>query len=175
MPLKETKGRKMGGVAASGRPLRQRPKTVTTGRIVGGVSAEAPGHALEVRRSTRPGTGPAALSHADFVYNGGPVITCPLIYTSFWGSLWLTDAAHIQRAGRFTQFCTDLVNSNYMNVLSQYAVGSRLFLQASFIDNVPASLTVSDIHNVIQSAINSGAIPEPPANNTTQILGHLPV
>jgi hypothetical protein len=175
MALKETKGRKMGGVAASGRPLMHHPKAVTTGRMVGGVSGEAPGHALEIRRSTSgPGTGATAHSHADFVYNDGPVITCPFVYTSFWGSLWLTDAAHTQQAGRLTQFCTDLVNSTYMNVLSQYGVGSGrgsgLFLQASFIDNVPANLTDSDVHSVIQSAINRGAIPEPPVNNTTHIL-----
>jgi hypothetical protein len=89
-----------------------------------------------------------------------------MIYTSFWGSLWLSDPAHIQEAGRLSQFLADLVNSNYMNVLSQYGVGSGkgsgLFIQASFISNVPAVLKDSDIHNIIQSAINGGAIPDPP-------------
>jgi hypothetical protein len=61
-----------------------------------------------------------------------------------------------------------------MNVLSQYGVGSGkgsgLFIQASFISSVPTALKDSDIHNIIQLAITAGAIPEPPHNNTTQVL-----
>jgi hypothetical protein len=45
-----------------------------------------------------------------------------------------------------------------MNVLSQYGAGngkgSGLFMQASFISGIPANLSDSDIHNVIQGAIN---------------------
>src|SRR5262249_29262542 len=44
------------------------------------------------------------------------------------------------------------------------------FMQASFITNVAANLSDTDIHNVIQGAINSGVIPEPPANNTTHVI-----
>lgn len=174
---KQQTGRKVGGVSAQGGHLIRTPSE----RKVGGVSSKLPwieeegrGRATEipvVETSMGPISGPA---HPDFVYNGGPVITCPFIYASFWGSLWLSDPAHIQEAGRLSQFLADMVNSDYMNVLSQYGVGSGkgsgLFIQASFISSVPAALTDSDIHNIIQSAINVGAIPEPSQNNTTNVL-----
>jgi hypothetical protein len=170
------RSRKVGGVSAEVRPVKDTSAEKRSGRKVGGVSAKGQGERppwLEAQPEA-PGMGPAAPVHGDFVYNGGPVITCPLIYTSFWGSLWLSDPAHIQEAGRLSQFLTDLVNSDYMNVLSQYGVGSGkgsgLFIQASFISNVPTALKDSDIHNIIQSAINGGAIPEPPHNNTTNVL-----
>lgn len=173
-----TTGRKVGGVSAKGRPLAKPPHEKVTRRTVGGVSAHGAGYR---RAGVEPGVevgpprvGPFAPAHGDFVYNGGPVITCPFIYTSFWGSRWLSDPAHLQEAGRLSQFCVDLVNSNYMNVLSQYGVGigngSGLFIQASFISNVAANLTDTDVHTVIQAAINGGAIPEPPQNNKTNVL-----
>ena len=160
--------RKVGGVSAQSRPAGTASEE-ETGRKIGGVGAKG---AVPI---TGPTSGPA---HPDFVYNGGTVITCPLIYASFWGSLWLSDPAHIQEAGRLSQFLKDLVGSTYMNVLSQYGVGSGvgpgktpgLFVQASFISNVPANLKDSDIHSVIQSAINGGAIPEPPKTNKTNVL-----
>ncbi len=171
MAMKTISSRRTGGVAASSGGHAREPGALKTGRKTGGVSAQVPIYAVGADRGP---TGPTALAHPDFVYNGGPVITCPMIYVSFWGSLWLSDPAHIQEAGRLTQFCADLVNSNYMNVLSQYGVGSGkgsgLFVQASFVSNVPATLTDSGVHTVIQSCINSGAIPEPPANNTTHVL-----
>ena len=170
MAMKTIRSRRRAGGVAAPAP-DQAPQGLRGPRKVGGVQAPSRPHHGGGGRGP---TGPAALAHPDFVYNGGPVITCPLIYVSFWGSMWLTDPAHIQAAGRLTQFCADLVNSNYMNVLSQYGVGSGrgsgLFVQASFISSVSANLTDNDIHSVIQSAINNGAIPEPPANNTTHVL-----
>jgi hypothetical protein len=169
--------RKVGGVATQERPLIETSGNgkKTSGRTVGGVAAYRSGFKPEGARVevAPPSTGPVSLAHADFVYNGGPVITCPFIYTSFWGSLW-SDAAHQQAASRLNQFCKDLVNSNYMNVLSQYGVGSGkgsgLFVQTSFVSSVPAILTDSGIHTIIQKCINAGAIPEPPANNKTNVL-----
>ena len=61
-----------------------------------------------------------------------------------------------------------------MNVLSQYGVGtgagSGRFAQASFVANVANQLTDTDIQSTIQQAINAGQIPEPPANNASQVL-----
>ncbi len=54
--------------------------------------------------------------------------------------------------------------SQYMNVLSQYGAsngaGGGLFIQASFVHNVASSISDTDIHNILQTAINAGAIPE---------------
>lgn len=108
-----------------------------------------------------------------FVYNGGTVITSPLVYASFWGALW-SDAAHQTAAQRLGQYLQDLLNSNFMNVLSQYGTGtgagSGSFGQTSFVANVSNQLADSDIQNTIQSNIDAGAIPEPPANNTSMCL-----
>jgi hypothetical protein len=157
----------VGGVSAEA-TSHHAGKPSSSGRKVGGVSARMAHHAPAA------GPNPSSPAHSDFIYNGGPVITCPMIYATFWGSSWTTSPTGLSEAGRLTQFLQDLVNSQFMNVLSQYGSGSGagfgLFMQASFVNNVPANLTDSDIHSVIQNAINSGAIPEPPANNTSNVI-----
>jgi hypothetical protein len=124
-------------------------------------------------KAAGPTASPTAPAHADFVYNGGPVIVCPLIFATFWGSHW-SDAAHQTQSARLIQFLKDLVASPWMNIMSQYGAGtgqgSGMFIQSSFISSVPATLTDASIHTVIQNAINSGAIPEPPANNGTNVI-----
>jgi hypothetical protein len=94
------------------------------------------------------------------------VIGCSLVYTSFWGSAWLTDPGHLVRAGQLSQFMKDFLASKYMNILSQYGAGAGAnaagnFVQASFVNNVPSQLTDAGIHTIIQSCIDAGVIPEP--------------
>jgi hypothetical protein len=66
-----------------------------------------------------------------------------------------------------------MVASPWMNIMSQYGAGSGagsgLYVQSSYISSVPANLTDAAIHTVLQGAINAGTIPEPSANNTTQV------
>jgi hypothetical protein len=145
------------------RPATQKKASVTR-PVLGVVSARKPQRvAASAGQPAFPG----------FIYNSGPVITSPVLYTSFWGALW-SDSDHQTAAQRLNQFAQDLLNSNVMNVLSQYGVGSGngsgSFGQASFAANVPNQLTDSNIQNIIQSSINSGLIPEPPANNTSQVF-----
>ena len=108
-----------------------------------------------------------------FIYNGGPIIASPVLFTSFWGALW-SDPVLQTTAQRLNQFAQDLLNSNFMNVLSQYGVGSGngsgSFGKASFVGNVPNQLTDGDIQKIIQSSIKAGLIAEPPANNTSHVL-----
>jgi hypothetical protein len=168
----EEKDRKVGGVSAQARPPASASERKQSSRKIGGVSAKARPTGPElVEIGAGPLSGPA---HPDFVYNGGTVITSPFIYATFWGSLWLSDPAHLTEAGRLSQFLKDLVASQYMNVLSQYGVGngagSGLFIQSSFVSSVPANLKDSDIHNVLQTAINGGVIPEPPKNNKSKVV-----
>jgi hypothetical protein len=187
--------RKVGGVSAQARPVKVTSQEKRSGRKVGGVSAKGPAERLPwleeqlegvsakgpaewlpwlEEQPAGPAAGPAASAHGDFVYNGGTVITCPLIWTSFWGSLWLSDPTHKQTAARLNQFVTDLVNSNYMNVLSQYGVGtgkgSGFFIHDSYVSSVPTTLKDPDVRNIIQSAVYTGAIPEPPSDNTSHVL-----
>jgi hypothetical protein len=160
---------KVGGV--SPHPAKTPGAPVSkSGRKIGGVS-HRPAHVLA------PAVGapvPAAPAHGDFIWNGGPVLTCPLMYATFWGPSWTNSPSGLAQAARLTQFLQDIVNSQFMNVLSQYGVGNGpgtgLFMQASFIANVQANVSDTDIHSIIQGAINSGAIPEPPANNTTHCV-----
>jgi hypothetical protein len=145
-----------------------------TRRAHGGVSPQPNAPAIEgVKTLVEPrGQAPAAVAFPGFVYQGGPVIGCPQVYASFWGSLWTSDAAHVTEAGRLSQFLTDILASQFMNVLSQYGVGSGAgvagaFVRASFVGNVPTTLTDDGIHSIIQSCIDAGVLPEPtnPSNN----------
>ena len=54
-------------------------------------------------------------------YAGGPVVKCPLVYTSFWGPAW-SDAIHQAQVAQLDQFHQDILSSNFMNVLTQYGI-----------------------------------------------------
>ncbi|MDE3137226.1 MAG: hypothetical protein KGL59_11675 [Acidobacteriota bacterium] len=112
----------------------------------------------------------AAPRFPGFTYHGGPIVTSPVVYTSFWGGLWARDAAHQQAAARLVQFCRDLLSSKFMNVLSQYGVGNGRFAQSSNISNVAAQLSDAAVQQTIQTAIDSGLIPEPPSGISSQVL-----
>ncbi len=75
-----------------------------------------------------------------------------------------TGAARLttDRATRLGQFLTDMMNSQYMNMLAQYGCGSSGTLVSSvFIANTDHDLSDTDLHNLIQNAINGNTIPEP--------------
>ncbi len=144
-----------------------RPSQTST-RKIGGVSPKGVPLA-------GPASGPASGQHApDFKYNGGPVLSCPQVYGAFWGPQW-SDAAHQARATYLAQFIKDLLTSKYMNILSQYGVGGGAgvagsYVKSTFVSNVPSTISEANIHSIIQSCINSGAIPEPPATNNNICL-----
>jgi hypothetical protein len=115
--------------------------------------------------------GPKVGAFPGFVYNGGPVVATPQVYTSFWGPLWSLDAAHLARAKRLNEFHADLLKSGFMNLLIQYGVGTGAgaagaFVQGTFVGSVPGTLTDPSIQGIIQSSITDGSLPEPtsPAN-----------
>jgi hypothetical protein len=149
---------------------------VHVSRIKAGKSAYG---GVSPRRAVRAAAPPAAAgggAHPDFKYNGGAVIQSPQVYSSFWGPLW-SDADHAARADRLNQFLQDLLNSTYMNVLSQYGVGAGAgaagsFISSSSVPNVPSQLDESGIGQVIQGLIDSGQVPEPPAtgNNIALVI-----
>jgi hypothetical protein len=126
-----------------------------------------------------PPTGPInkAAAFPGFVNHGGPVVATPLVYASFWGSLWTADAAHLTRAARLTQFLTDMTASQYMNVLSQYGsstgAGGACFLGASFVNNVANNMTDPQIRVQIQNLINAGVVPQPGTPSNTCLIVYL--
>ncbi len=111
-----------------------------------------------------------------FANHGGPVITSPTVYTSFWGPLWQTDQHYQTLTGQLNQYHADLLQSNFMNMLSQYGVGtgagSGTFVnQPTVVSNVPTALTLRTIQSTIQSLIDQQFLPEPvaPGNNVLMI------
>ena len=140
----------------------------------GGVSERKRTRSLRGQSQVRAAAPSSAGKFPNFVNNGGPVITSPRIFASFWGPSWQSDTAHQTAAKRLQQFCTDILNSEFMNVLSQYGVGtgkgSGSFAGTSTLANVPAQLDNSGVRNVLQAAIDAGTIPEPPANNTSDLV-----
>ncbi len=112
---------------------------------------------------------PARGQYPDFVYHHGPVINTPQAYLLFVGD-W-SSAAKQNRAHRLAQFNTDLLSSQYMNILSQYGCGtSGTVVNSVYVSNSNPSLSGQDINNILQTAINNHQIPEPTNPSNVHIL-----
>jgi hypothetical protein len=91
-----------------------------------------------------------------------PIVRCPLVYTSFWGNSW-TDAAHQNLARQLNHFHKDLLESDFMNVLTQYGVDPRRgkFVQTSFLAGVPESLNAEEYKKILKQFIRPDIMTEP--------------
>lgn len=137
----------------------------------GGVSPKRYGAVLHgATRLERAAPAAKAGKYPNFVYNGGPVVATPRIYASFWGASWESDAAQQTVAARLEQFLKDLAASQFMNVLAQYGVGTASYAGASTLASVASQLNNAGVQSAIQNAIDAGTIPEPPKNNTSDVL-----
>lgn len=97
---------------------------------------------------------------SDFTYHGGPLINTPEVHILFVGD-WSSTASQ-NRQTRLSQFVSALLNSSYMNILSQYGCGTSGTVASTTTVAAPGSiLSGADVHNIIQTAINNGQIPEP--------------
>jgi hypothetical protein len=106
----------------------------------------------------------AAGQFSDFTYSGGPVIETPQVSILFVGD-W-SSSADQTRATNLKQFVSDMLNSNYMNILSQYGCGSSGSVVSS--PTVPSpgnDLSADDIHGIIQSAIDNNLVPDASPSN----------
>lgn len=95
-------------------------------------------------------------------YAGGPIVASPMVYASFWGPRW-DEADHERQAHRLVQFHRDLLDSTFMNVLTQYGIlgpGTGVFLDHSFLRGVPTVLTVAGYRDIIRTGIDEGHWPE---------------
>jgi len=107
--------------------------------------------------------------HPKFLYHGGAVVLDPQVFAIYLGD-W-TNPTNQARVKRLDQYLTDLVASRYMNILSQYGCGTRgKFIGSAFVNNANHVLHESDIHLILQSAFNSGSVPEPINHNNTYIV-----
>lgn len=103
-------------------------------------------------------------------WENGPIVYCPIVYTSFWGASWT--GANAALSSQLNQFMQDLVNATpWMNILTQYGVsGYGAHGQASYLEFVPTTLTVSSYEAIFQSCINAGLLPEPANVNNNAIV-----
>jgi hypothetical protein len=107
--------------------------------------------------------------HPQFLYHGGAVVLDPQVFAIYLGD-W-TSATNQARANRLDQYLTDLVASRYMNILSQYGCGTKgNFIGSASVPNANHVLHETDIHAILQSAIDSGTVPEPINHNNTYIV-----
>lgn len=119
----------------------------------------------------------AAMPHDEnFAYEGGPIIASPEVHVSFWGPDW-AHPDHATERANLVQFTKDLLDSDYMNILSQYGAGKGAGKCGSWMgecDLPSAKGRMSDraIHRAIQSLIDSGQLPEPssPSNMALMIF-----
>jgi hypothetical protein len=94
---------------------------------------------------------------SDFTYSGGPIINTPQVSILFVGD-W-SSSADQTRATNLEQFVGDMLNSSYMNILSQYGCGSSGSVVASATVASPDhDLSADDVHGLIQSAIDNGLV-----------------
>ncbi|MBV9270570.1 MAG: hypothetical protein JO165_05715 [Candidatus Eremiobacteraeota bacterium] len=135
----------------------------------GGVSGRAHGRSLQGARVVVQAAPSTSGAFPNFVNHGGPVVSTPVVRATFWGASWSTAAAQTTMQ-RLFQYCTDILNSPFMNVIAQYGVGSARFAGSTIMGNVSGSLTNAQIDSQIQSGIDAGTLTEPPKNNTSDCL-----
>lgn len=166
------RGSKGAGAAAAKYPA-------TAERIAwGGVSPvpqKAAGYGLQLVSNLQGPTITAA-ANPKFSWHGGPIVPNPQVFSSFWGPTW-TKPANQRRATRLNQYLKDLLQSKYMNILTQYGVGQGAgaagsFIKSTFVNDVPAVLSDKKVSKIIQQGIDNGTFPEPgnPTNNVLMIF-----
>ena len=91
------------------------------------------------------------------------------------GARW-KGVAHQARAERLDQFLTELMQSDFMNILRQYGVGRGEFVGRSVLadaSSLPDVLTDGDIQRLIQEQITRGLWPEPTSGEANALLLYL--
>ncbi len=153
--------RDTGKPASDTTTVRERPKYQR------GVSPRPAKRKVLLGGRPRLASGPGAFPN--FTYHGGRVIHEPQVFCVFLGD-W-TSAANQTRATRLSQFLTDLMHSDYMNMVAQYGVGSTgAVVNSVFIASSDHDLDRANIESVFQTAINNNTIPEPTNPSNVYIL-----
>jgi hypothetical protein len=108
-------------------------------------------------------------AHPSFIYHGGPIVNTPQVHALFVGD-WMS-ASNQNRATRLKQFLTDLMNSKYMNILSQYGCGTTgRLVSSAFVAAPDNDLSGPEIQGILQTAIDNGTIPEPTNPSQVHVL-----
>jgi len=154
-------------------PFGVMPKTKKM-KTKNGVPAGLPKRKLDLeelgeRKDTQAAPASGTGAHPNFTYHGGYIVSNPQLYSIFLGD-W-TSAVNQQRASRLNQFLRDIVQSNYMNISSQYGCGSAgNFIASVFIPSSQHQFADNDFHSTLQTAINNHQIPEPTNRNNCYLI-----
>lgn len=112
----------------------------------------------------------AAAPVAQLVYNNGPLIAQPQIFSIFWGSAWQqpTSATLMANVNGFFDY---ILTSSLVDQLAEYSVpqyqighGQRIGTLALTSPDVSPTVDDSDIQQMIQQQASSGSVPSPTAN-----------
>jgi len=113
----------------------------------------------------------AAATSPQLTYRNGPLLTNVEVFTLFWGSGWQKAPAS-GLISQINKFLTYIVTSPLIDQLSEYSVPGKTIghgtLAGTLTDTSPApasSVQDSDIQNLVQQQINSGAVPNPGPNS----------
>jgi hypothetical protein len=112
----------------------------------------------------------AAAQVAQLVYNNGPLIAQPQVFTIFWGSAWQQPTFRTLMAD-VNGFFDYILTSALIDQLAEYSVaayqigyGQRIGTLALTSPDVSQTVDDSDIQQMIQQQVSSGSVPSPNAN-----------
>ena len=107
----------------------------------------------------------AAVQAAQLVYNNGPLIAQPQVFTIFWGTAWQPATLQTLMAD-INGFFDYILSSSLIDQLAEYSVsgyqiqyGQRIGTLALTSPDVSQTVDDSDIQQMIQQQISSGNLP----------------
>jgi hypothetical protein len=101
------------------------------------------------------------------VYGGGPLLPHVQIETVFYGRQWYDDRGLYQSTGSIDRYFTDITQSSYMDLLSEYGIGRGSFLDGVInLGNPPRGSVVDDseIQTMLDTGIHRGYFDTPTSN-----------
>lgn len=118
-----------------------------------------------------PGPAKPAASPAQFVYNGGPLLTAVQVFTVFWGSAWQQSPLS-DLIPELNSFFDYILTSSLIDQLAEYYTpqyqighGTRIGTVTLTTPDPGTSVADSDIQQMLNNAIaNNSAFPKPSAN-----------
>lgn len=107
---------------------------------------------------------------AQLVYNNGPLIAQPQVFTIFWGTAW-QNGTLLNLVAQVNGFFDYILTSPLIDQLGEYSVaqyqiqyGTRIGTLSLTSPDVSQTVDDSDIQQMLQQQLSSGNIPAPNAN-----------
>lgn len=113
-------------------------------------------------------------STTGFDSHAGEVMASPSVFAIYWGRDYGTPGAGLNaKASSMDSFLTMVMQSRYLDMLSQYSVGRGVFLGSTWLDHqpgLPLSLTMNQMRDVLIGWIDIGLSPKVPAWDERDLL-----